>query len=179
MHEVALVQALLDEVEEQVRGSGLRGQVRRVAVVIGVLSGVVPEAFQFAFEVLAPDVLGDGCELTIRESPAFCDCQECGVCSPIHELQYCCPNCGSVSIGLRGGRELLLESLEVEELPEDAAASQGDKPATDASPVDSQASEENQIANAQRTQGQECNVKKKASEVSHAHRCGQKDFAGE
>lgn len=179
MHEVALVQALLDEVEEQVRGSGLRGQVRRVAVVIGVLSGVVPEAFQFAFEVLSPDVLGDGCALTIHKSPAFCDCQDCGVSSPIHELQYRCPNCGGTSIRLRGGRELLLESLEVEELPEDVAVSQGAKPATDASPVDSQASAENQVANAERMQANQCNVEKKPSEFSHAHRRGQKDSEGE
>jgi hydrogenase nickel incorporation protein HypA/HybF len=115
MHEVALVEALLESVQEQLRDSGIEGRVRRLEVVIGRLSGVVPEAFQFAFEVLSPDSLGPDCELLIRTQPAFCRCQDCGAVEEIVELVYACPRCGSHSIRLEGGRELLLQSIEVDE----------------------------------------------------------------
>jgi hydrogenase nickel incorporation protein HypA/HybF len=115
MHEVALVEALLESVQEHLRDSGIEGRVRRLEVVIGPLSGVVPEAFQFAFEVLSPDRLGPDCELLIRTQPAFCRCQNCGAVEGIVELAYACPRCGSQSIRLEGGRELLLQSIEVDE----------------------------------------------------------------
>lgn len=115
MHEVALVEALLESVHEQLRDSGIVGRVRRLEVVIGPLSGVVPEAFQFAFDVLAPESLGAGCELIIHTKPALCRCRECGAVTELAELSYFCSQCGSQSIQLEGGRELLLQSIEVDE----------------------------------------------------------------
>ncbi|MGQ9503905.1 MAG: hydrogenase maturation nickel metallochaperone HypA/HybF [Thermogutta sp.] len=112
---MALVEALLESVHDHLRDSGIEGRVRRVEVVIGPLSGVVPEAFRFAFEVLSPETLGPACELFIRTQPASCRCEACGVVSEIVELTYSCPHCGSSAIQLEGGRGLLLQSIEVEE----------------------------------------------------------------
>lgn len=115
MHEVALVEALLESVRDQVAQSGVRGRVRRVEVVIGRLSGVVPEAFRFAFEVLSPDVLGPDCELTIQEVPAVCRCRHCGTETPLEELMPFCPRCGHPDVTIEGGRDLLLQSIELDE----------------------------------------------------------------
>lgn len=115
MHEVALVESLLESVHEQLREAGIVGRVRRLDVIIGPLSGVVPEAFRFAFEVLSPESLGPGCELVIHTRPARCQCQSCGAVSEIAELTYVCPVCGSHDIRLEGGRELMLQSIEVDE----------------------------------------------------------------
>jgi len=72
---------------------------------------------------LAPDSLGPGCELTIRTKPALCRCRDCSTVVEIGELIYYCPHCGSQSIQLEGGRELLLQSIEVDEesLPGDSS----------------------------------------------------------
>ncbi len=115
MHEVALVESLLESVHEQLRDAGVVGRVRRLDVVIGPLSGVVPEAFRFAFEVLSPESLGPNCELVIHTTPARCHCHSCGAVSEIVELTYVCPACGSHEVRLEGGRELLLQSIEVDE----------------------------------------------------------------
>lgn len=115
MHEVALVEALLQSVCDQVAQSGVRGRVRCVEVVIGRLSGVVPEAFRFAFEVLSPEVLGPGCELTIREAPAMCRCRHCGADTPLEEFTPFCPRCGDSDISIEGGRDLVLQSIELDE----------------------------------------------------------------
>lgn len=125
MHEVALVESLLESVHEQLRDAGVVGRVRRLDVVIGPLSGVVPEAFRFAFEVLSPESLGPNCELVIHTTPARCRCHSCGVVSEIVEITHVCPACGSQEIRLEGGRELLLQAIEVdEEQPCDNAAAE-------------------------------------------------------
>jgi len=115
MHEVALVESLLQSVQEHIHESGVTGQVRRVEVVIGRLSGVVPEAFRFAFEVLSPDVLGPGCELVIHEIPAVCRCRQCGAVSELSEMILYCPRCQSDDVLIEGGRDLLLQSIELDE----------------------------------------------------------------
>lgn len=115
MHEVAIVEALLDSVQEQLRQSGVSGRVRKIEVVIGKLSGVVPDAFRFAFDVLAPEVFGTPCELLIEEVPAVCLCRNCGEESTLEDLVFFCPRCGHPEITIQGGRELLLQSIELEE----------------------------------------------------------------
>lgn len=115
MHEVALVESLLQSVQEHIHDSGVTGRVRRVEVVIGRLSGVVPEAFRFAFEVLSPDVLGPGCELVIRETAAVCRCRQCGAVSELTDVVLFCPQCQSDDVLIEGGRDLLLQSIELDE----------------------------------------------------------------
>jgi len=115
MHEVALVESLLQSVQEHIHDSGATGRVRRVEVIIGRLSGVVPEAFRFAFEVLSPDVLGPGCELVIRETAALCRCRQCGAVSELTEMILFCPRCQSDDVLIEGGRDLLPQSIELDE----------------------------------------------------------------
>ena len=52
MHELSIMQSALSQALEQARHAGA-GKVHEIRLRIGVLSGVVPEALQFAFEVLA------------------------------------------------------------------------------------------------------------------------------
>ncbi|MGB9689451.1 hydrogenase maturation nickel metallochaperone HypA [Thermogutta sp.] len=115
MHEVAIVESLLQSIQEHVRDCGVSGRVRRVEVVIGKLSGVVPEAFRFAFEVLSPDVLGPGCELVVHETAAVCRCRQCGAVSELSEMILFCPRCQSDDVLIEGGRDLLLQSIELDE----------------------------------------------------------------
>ena len=92
-------------------------QATRVHVVrlrVGRLSGVVPDALQFAFEALSRGTLAEGGQLTIEEVPARF---WCGICQ--HEftgddLIGECPDCHTPSADVRGGRELEIASLEIE-----------------------------------------------------------------
>ena len=115
MHEVALVQALIEQVENEVRQSGRQGRVSRLELVVGRLSGASPDALRFAVEVLAPGTLIETAQLDITEPCAVCRCRECGVASPIDELVAACPQCHSPSVTIEGGRDLLLQSIELEE----------------------------------------------------------------
>lgn len=115
MHEVALVHALIEQVEHEVRESGRQGRVTRLELVVGRLSGASPDALRFAVEVLAPGTLIETAQLHITEPCATCRCRECGASSSIEELVAACPQCHSLAVIIEGGRDLLLQSIELEE----------------------------------------------------------------
>jgi hydrogenase nickel incorporation protein HypA/HybF len=116
MHEVSLVEALVEQVESEVRRAGQAGRVVQLKVRIGRLSGVNAESFRFAFEMVAPETSLAGARLDLELSPAMCRCMTCGGHTPIDELVPQCPACGSPAIHFEGGRELMLDSIELEDL---------------------------------------------------------------
>ena len=97
---------------EQAALSGAR-RVRMLRLRVGSLSGVVPDALQFAFEILTPDTAAAGAELSIEQVSARFWCADCQAEFPGEELFAECPNCHHLSQELRAGRELELAALEV------------------------------------------------------------------
>jgi hydrogenase nickel incorporation protein HypA/HybF len=81
---------------------------------IGALSGIVPEALQFAFETLAPGTLAEGAILDIVNVPARFWCNTCGLEFQSDDLLAGCPGCHQPSGDLRAGRELELASMEIQ-----------------------------------------------------------------
>ena len=115
VHEMSIVQALIEQVEAEVEKSGQSGRVIGLDLVIGRLSGVHVDSIRFAYEVLAPGSILEGSTLRISEPAAYSDCRACGAREAIEELTMCCPRCGSGDIVIDGGRDLLLQSIELEQ----------------------------------------------------------------
>jgi len=101
---------------QALREARLAGAVRvhEIRLRIGVLSGVVPEALQFAFEALTPGTAADGASLAIDEVPARFWCAACRREFVSANLYSECPDCHNPSGELRAGRELELASMEVD-----------------------------------------------------------------
>ncbi len=114
MHEVALVEHLLDSVRRELPEELAGARVARVVIHVGVLSGAFPDALRFAFDVLAPERLGAGARLEIVEIPAVCRCRACGAASTITEPVPVCPQCGSPDIRMEGGSDLVLQEIELD-----------------------------------------------------------------
>lgn len=89
-------------------------RVLAIRLRIGSLSGVVPEALQFAFEALATGTAADGAELAIEHVPARFWCATCASEFGADDLFSECPRCGIPSTELRAGRELQVASLEID-----------------------------------------------------------------
>lgn len=115
MHELSIVDALIDQVEKEVQRSGQQGRITRLDLVIGRLSGVNADSIRFAFTMLAPGTLVAEAALVITEPKAICCCQDCGQQAAIDEISALCPQCGSGHVTIEGGQELVLESIELEE----------------------------------------------------------------
>ena len=115
MHEVSIVDALIEQVEEEVRRSGVAGRVVRLELSIGRLSGVSTDALRFAMELMAPGTIVESAAIEIREPNAVCCCAACGQRTDIDDLQGGCPCCASTEVAIEGGRDMLLESIELED----------------------------------------------------------------
>ena len=89
-------------------------QVLVIRLRIGALSGVVPEALQFAFEALAPGTIAEKARLDIEHVPARFWCPACSREFEAPDLFAECPGCHKPSGELRGGREMELTSMEID-----------------------------------------------------------------
>ncbi len=110
MHEAAISEALLYQLASL---AGVNGWARviRVRVRLGLLSGVVPEALEFAFEALSAGTPAEGAELVMETEPGRFSCADCGELD-LDRLDFTCPRCGGGLQLLRAGRELLLCGIE-------------------------------------------------------------------
>ncbi len=115
MHELSIVESLLEEVQKQIEAAGCRGPVVRLGLRIGRFSGVSIEALRFAFELAKPGTLLAEAQLEIEQVAGLCVCGACGRQTPVEQLEVVCPVCGSPEIQLQGGQELILESIELQE----------------------------------------------------------------
>jgi len=108
VHELAITESLVSAVCERVG----EAKVRRVRLVVGKLSGVVPDAVQFCFEVCAKGTPLEGARLEIDEIAARAHCRECDLESVIEDAIPLCP-CGSPNVALLSGQELRIKEVEV------------------------------------------------------------------
>ncbi len=116
MHELAVCQALVEQVSDIVRQQGALS-ASRLKLKVGPLSGVVAEFLINAFPLAAAGTCANGAELDITESPIRVRCQTCGAQSDALPNRLLCGSCGDWHTELIAGDELILESVELQ-LPE-------------------------------------------------------------
>jgi hydrogenase nickel incorporation protein HypA/HybF len=113
MHELSIMQSALNLALERAR-EAQGSRVHLIRLRVGQLSGVVPDALQFAFEALSPGTPAEGGQLAIEHVPARFWCAACLREFEVEDLLPECPDCHGPSAELRAGRELEIASLEIE-----------------------------------------------------------------
>jgi hydrogenase nickel incorporation protein HypA/HybF len=113
LHELSLTQSLIEIAEEHARRENAT-TITSVIVEIGALSGVMPEAVEFAFEACSQGTLADGATLEIRRIPALGRCHECGKESEMESLLDACTVCNSFALEILKGQEMALIEMEID-----------------------------------------------------------------
>lgn len=108
MHELAITQSLL----ETVLGRTGERSVTAVHLRIGQLSGVLPDAMRFCFELVSQGTRLAGATLQIDEPGGQAWCNSCQQEFAIPDAIPLCP-CGSADVKITSGRELAVTSVEV------------------------------------------------------------------
>jgi hydrogenase nickel incorporation protein HypA/HybF len=111
MHELSLSGAI---VEAALRHAG-GARVKVVSVRVGALRQAVPEALDFAFQIVAQGTRCEGAELVQTIVAARLTCTKCGATSGVGEPPLWCRTCGGRSVAVTAGAELELESIVVED----------------------------------------------------------------
>lgn len=114
MHEVSIVNGILDTVTSAARGAGA-SRVVAVSLRIGDMCEVVRDALDFAWETFREeDPLTQGAELRVEEVHPASVCEDCGAAFE-HDRFHCrCPECGGANIRLVHGREMDIVNIEIE-----------------------------------------------------------------
>ena len=113
MHELSIMESALSLALEQTQIAG-GNRVYVIRLRIGALSGVAPDALQFAFDTLVNGTPAEGAELQIDEVPARFWCAACQREFQAEEMLAECPGCHEPSGEVRSGTELELASMEIE-----------------------------------------------------------------
>jgi hydrogenase nickel incorporation protein HypA/HybF len=112
MHEFGIMQEVVAMALSAARDAHAN-RIHRIRLKVGKLSGVIPEAMQFAHEVVVESTLAEGSDLEITETPAECFCSSCKTLFTPEKIVFRCPQCGTISSDLRAGRELEIIDIEI------------------------------------------------------------------
>ena len=112
MHEVSIMEEAVRLAVDTANGRGA-SHVSGLRLRVGTLSGVVPEAMRFAFDVVCCGTIAEGARLEIESVPATCWCAECQAEFECADWLDECPRCHKLSDELRRGRELEIVSVEM------------------------------------------------------------------
>ena len=112
MHEVSIMTEALRMAVDAAKSADA-SRILKLRLRIGTLSGVVPEALRFAFDVVCRDTMAEGASLEIEAVPAACWCATCRTEFECADFFNECPRCHNVSGELRRGRELDIANVEI------------------------------------------------------------------
>ena len=110
MHEFSIARSLLEIVEQETLPYG-GVKVVNVKLRIGKLSGVMPDALRFAFEILSEGGITEGASLLIEEVPVELYCHQCNTASTVDDPFLVCPHCKGREVEMRAGRELEITEM--------------------------------------------------------------------
>jgi hydrogenase nickel incorporation protein HypA/HybF len=115
MHELSIAASIVETVTES--ASAYPGaRVKEVRLRVGALASIVEDSLQFCWELATEGTPLAGAALVIYKLPVIVHCDACGMDAEIEGVQsFRCPRCGELAADLRQGRELEIESIEIEE----------------------------------------------------------------
>ena len=115
MHELSVCLSLIEEVKRVARQNGAR-TVTRIIVKVGPLSGVEPDLLQNAYPLAAAGTVAEKAELEIELSDIVVSCSQCGKESDAAPNRLLCAHCGDYRTNLVSGDEMVLQSLELDDI---------------------------------------------------------------
>lgn len=114
MHEMALVQGIIEIVEQEMKRHNL-DKIKAIHLACGAMRAVVPEQMTLCFEILTQHKPLADAELKMRTVPITYQCRMCHHEFTSEGVMFNCPSCNGENPELTAGRELQIEFLEVAE----------------------------------------------------------------
>ncbi|MRS12138.1 MAG: hydrogenase maturation nickel metallochaperone HypA [Actinobacteria bacterium] len=114
MHESGIAEGILKSTLEAAAEAGAV-KVNSVDITVGVLTEVMEDALQFAWEAARAASIADGAALNVTMVDARTRCLDCG-----HEWVHDrysgakCPSCEGYLVSLLAGRELRIDSIDID-----------------------------------------------------------------
>jgi len=115
MHEFSICQTLVTAVLKELgKVKGKKIRLKKVRASAGQYRRIVPASLKFAYKILTKDTPAEGSLLLVKSIPIKLKCNKCGWQGLASDICFVCRKCGGVDLEIIGGKELCLESIEVE-----------------------------------------------------------------
>jgi hydrogenase nickel incorporation protein HypA/HybF len=119
MHELSLVTSIVETVTETLAAlpdSSRGSRVLEVRLRVGALASVIPESLEFCWGIVSEGTPLEGSRLVVNLLPVVVHCESCGQDAELEGVQsFRCPRCGEPCSDMRQGRELEIESIEIDD----------------------------------------------------------------
>ena len=114
MHELPVTQSILNiALTESEKYHAKR--VTKIKISIGVMAGMMPECIQEYFNIISEGTIAEKAELIFQIVPATFECQDCGAVFSSNRIRFRCESCNSNRVKLLGGKEFLVDSIDIED----------------------------------------------------------------
>jgi hydrogenase nickel incorporation protein HypA/HybF len=115
MHELSIVSSVVDTVTDSLAAyPGAR--VLEVRLRVGALASVVVDSLEFCWGIATEDTPLQGSRLVVIAVPVVMHCAVCAADVELESVQsFRCPRCGQPCSDLRQGRELDIDSFEIDD----------------------------------------------------------------
>ena len=113
MHELGITENILNITLDKAK-EGQATRILKINLVIGELSGFAADCIQFYFDTLSKDTIAQGAALHFETVPVELRCRSCSAVFHPRDTLWSCPRCGGQGAEMFKGRELYIESVEVE-----------------------------------------------------------------
>jgi len=90
-------------------------KMRALTLSVGKMTQVVPESLKYALEILGKSEGFDNVSYIIMDCPLEVECRDCGFNRKLSEVEMACGSCGSFNLKMTGGRELKIDSIDVDD----------------------------------------------------------------
>lgn len=113
MHEMGIIAGVIDAVAASAADAGAT-RVTKVSLSIGEMTEAIEDVLVFAWEALSEGTICEGAELHINMVAPRSRCPECGAEFDHDRFHRGCPNCGNMLTEIIAGREMQIDSIEVD-----------------------------------------------------------------
>jgi hydrogenase nickel incorporation protein HypA/HybF len=113
MHELAITQSMFDIVLKYAQQAQAK-KVVKINLVIGEMTGVVSDCVQFYLDLLSKDTIAEGAMVSVTMVPPEAKCRNCHQTFEVKQFDWTCTHCGASSLDIVAGKELFVESIEVD-----------------------------------------------------------------
>jgi len=113
MHEMSVVSNITKIALETAKENKLK-VINKIKITVGNQHHLAPDLMEYAFIFFSKDTIAEGALLIIEKLPIIMICLDCKKEFKVQNQVYICPECSSVQLAMKSGRELIIENIEGE-----------------------------------------------------------------
>lgn len=114
MHELGIAINIVEVVQRHLPADK-QMRVKKIFIRAGKLTAIYPPALETCIEAVARGTPVEGAQVVITQDPIAAKCRSCNAVTEFDEPPFVCATCGQMQFDIASGRDLFVESIEVEE----------------------------------------------------------------